>query len=642
MSRISTAADLQALRAQLIIASDLARTTISVCDGTGCRALGSQKVLAGLREEVSKARLKVPIGVVGTGCPGLCEQGPLVVIRPQKIFYARVQPEDVPAIVNETVLRGKTLSRLLYTDPQSGEPIEHEHDVPFYKHQYRLILDQNGDLDPTKIDEYIARGGYASLEKALTKMSPEQVLAEVKASGLRGRGGAGFPTGIKWETTRKAILNPKSHIENPQVAVGGQSIQDASQASAVGYVICNADEGDPGAFMDRSVMEGNPHRVLEGMIIGAYAIGAPLGYVYIRSEYPLAVQHLRQAIAQAEEYGLLGKNILESGFDFSVKIKLGSGAFVCGEATALIASVEGRVGEPRPRPPHLAESGLWGKPTNLNNVKTWAAVPIIIDKGAAWYASIGSPTSKGTAIFSVVGKVVNTGLIEVPMGISLHKLIYDIAGGIPNGKKFKAAQIGGPSGGCIPAEHLDTPIDYESLTGLGAMMGSGGLVVADETTCIVDFARYFMTFTQEESCGKCVPCRIGTRVMLAVLERICAGNGKPGDVEYLQSLGEKIKLASLCGLGQSAPNPVLSTIRYFHDEYRAHIFDKKCPAKVCKGLITYSIVAEKCNGCMVCLRNCPTNAVNGAKQQVHVIDASKCNRCGMCASVCKFDAVAVN
>ncbi len=619
MPRITTITELQNLRDELIAAGNPNHPYVSVCGGTGCRVYGSEKIWNAFRDELARQRMNATLDydVKVTGCHGFCEKGPLVVIRPQGIMYAHVQIEDVPAILSETIIGGKTIQRLLYSDPQSGERIEREHDVPFYKHQYRLILNQNGDLDPSCIDEYIAHGGYASLEKVLAAMTPEQVIAEIKASGLRGRGGAGFPTGTKWELCRK-------------------------QPGDVKYVICNADEGDPGAYMDRSIMEGNPHRVLEGMIIGAYAIGARQGFVYIRNEYPLAVKHLRCAIAQAEEYSLLGKNILGSGFDFSVRIKLGSGAFVCGEETALMASIEGCIGEPRPRPPFPAESGLWGKPTSINNVKSWASVPIIIGKGAEWYANIGTPTSKGTMIFSVVGKVANTGLVEVPMGISLRKLIFGIAGGIPDGKRFKAAQIGGPSGGCIPTEHIDTPIDYESLKGLGAIMGSGGLVVADESTCMVDFARYFMTFTQEESCGKCVPCRVGTRVMLTILEHICAGDGQPGDIDYLVNLGEKIKLASLCGLGQTAPNPVLSTIRYFRDEYRAHIMDRVCPAKVCKGLITYSIIAEKCSGCMVCLRNCPTNAVAGAKQQVHCIDAALCSRCGMCASVCKFDAVLVS
>ena len=567
MIRLKTPADLEAWRAELSVATNPNRPCITVCGGTGCRVYGSERVWNAFRDEITRqgASAILDLDVKVTGCHGFCEKGPLVVIRPQGIFYPRVKVEDVPEIVAKTVIGGQAIDRLLYADPQSGEKIEHEHDVPFYRHQLRFILDLNGDLDPSRMDEYILRGGYASLSKVLASMSPEQVIEEVKRSGLRGRGGAGFPTATKWELCRR-------------------------QAGDVKVVICNADEGDPGAYMDRSIMEGNPHRVLEGMLIGAYAIGARQGYVYIRNEYPLAVKHLRQAIAQAKEHGLLGKNILGSEFDFTVRIKLGSGAFVCGEETALMASIEGRIGEPRPRPPFPAERGLWGRPTNINNVKSWASVPIIIDRGAAWYANLGTAKSKGTMIFSVVGKINNTGLIEVPMGISLRDLLFDIGGGIPHGKTFKAAQIGGPSGGCIPAEHLDVPIDYESLRSLGAIVGSGGLVVADEDTCMVDFARYFMTFTQEESCGKCVPCRVGTKAMLSTLERICAGHGQPGDVDYLLELGQEIKCSSLCGLGQTAPNPVLSTIRYFRDEYEAHIFDKKCPAKVCKGLITYSII----------------------------------------------------
>jgi NADH-quinone oxidoreductase subunit F len=619
LPRIDSVAELQTLRSRLAAVHDPNRPCVTVCGGTGCRVYGSERIWNALREEIARQRVHASLeyDVKVTGCHGFCEKGPLVVIRPQGILYTRVQLDDVPAIVHETLAGNRVIDRLLYVDPQSGRPIEHEHAVPFYKHQQRLVLNWNGDLDPSSIDEYIARGGYASLARVLSSMTPEQVIGQVKASGLRGRGGAGFPTGDKWALCRK-------------------------QPGEIKYVICNADEGDPGAYMDRSLLEGNPHRVLEGMAIGAYAIGAAQGYVYIRNEYPLAVKQLRRAIAQAEEYGLLGKHILGSGFDLSLTLRLGSGAFVCGEETALMASIEGRAGEPRPRPPFPAESGLWGQPTNINNVKSWAAVPTIIDKGADWYAHIGTATSKGTMIFSIVGKINNTGLVEVPMGISLRELIFDIGGGIPNGKKFKAAQIGGPSGGCIPAEHLDAPIDYESLGALGAIVGSGGLVVADESTCMVDFARYFMAFTQEESCGKCVPCRVGTRVMLTILERLCAGRGEPGDIEYLQELGNAVKRASLCGLGQTAPNPVLSTIRYFRDEYEAHLRDHVCPAKVCKGLITYSILPEKCSGCMVCLRNCPTHAVSGAKQQVHAIDPSKCTRCGMCLSVCKFEAVVVN
>jgi len=589
-----------------------------VCDGTGCRALGSQKVLENLRAELARTNQDTPIEVVGTGCPGFCECGPLVTVYPQRISYQKVKPEDVSAIVQKTLIGGEVIQELLYTDPQTGKHIHLEPELPFYQKQKRFVLDFNGRIDPTRIEDYVALGGYTSLVKALTKLTPEQVVAEVKTSGLRGRGGAGFQAGVKWELCRKNV-----------------------QKTGIGYIICNADEGDPGAFMDRSVVEGNPHLLLEGMIIGAYAIGIEQGFVYIRAEYPLAVENLRIAIRQAEEAGLLGTNILGSGFDFNLGIRLGAGAFVCGEETALMASIEGRIGEPRPRPPYPAESGLWGKPTNINNVETWANVPMIIAMSGLEYAKIGTEKSKGTKIFSVVGKINNTGLVEVPMGITLREIIYDIGGGIPNGKSFKAAQLGGPSGGCVPAEHLDVPIDYESLNALGAIMGSGGMVVTDEDTCMVDFARYFMTFIQEESCGKCVPCRVGTKAMVATLERICAGEGLPGDVDYLLEMGEHVRNNSLCGLGQTAPNSVLSSIRYFRSEYDAHIFDKTCPAKVCKGLISYSIDPEICNGCMVCLRNCTSNAISGARREVHTINPRLCTRCGVCMNVCKFDAVVV-
>ncbi len=619
MNRLQSLAEFQNWQAQAAAGWDDSKPCLRVCDGTGCRALGSQKVLAALREEIGKAKVDTPIQVVGTGCPGFCECGPLITLYPQRLSYQKIKPADVPEIVEQTLLQGKTIDRLLYTDPQTGRHIHLEPDLPFYQKQKRLVLDFNGRIDPTRIEDYAALGGYASLAKCLHTMTPEQVIAEVKASGLRGRGGAGFSAGTKWDLCRQNVLKVGS-----------------------GYLVCNADEGDPGAFMDRSVMEGNPHSVIEGMTIAAYAMGVHQGFVYIRAEYPLAVENLRIAIRQAEAGGLLGKDILGSGFDFNLGVRLGAGAFVCGEETALMASIEGRIGEPHPRPPYPAERGLWGKPTNINNVKTLAAVPLIIKNGAAWYAAIGTEKSKGTLIFSVVGKINNTGLVEVPMGVSLRQLIFDIGGGIPHGKAFKAAQIGGPSGGCLPAEHLDVPIDYESLSALGAIVGSGGLVVADEDTCMVDFARYFMNFTQEESCGKCVPCRIGTKAMLTTLERICAGKGQPGDVEYLQELAEVVKTSSLCALGQTAPNPVLTTLRYFREEYEAHVIDKKCPAKVCKGLIQYSIIPEKCTGCLVCLRDCTSNAISGAKREVHVINQDLCTQCGVCRNVCKFDAVEVN
>ncbi len=619
MIRFQSTKDFGRWQGELAAGWDETKPCLRVCDGTGCRALGSQKVLAALREEIAKREQDVAIEVVGTGCPGFCECGPLMTVYPQRISYQKIKTSDVGEIVEQTLVQGKTVERLLYTDPQSGAHIRLEPDLPFYQKQKRLVLDFNGRIDPTKIEDYIALGGYSSLARALSSLAPDQVIKEVKSSGLRGRGGAGFSTGTKWELCR-----------------------DNVKKSGAGFVVCNADEGDPGAFMDRSVLEGNPHSVIEGMTIGAFAMGIHQGFVYIRAEYPLAVENLRNALRQAEASGLLGRDILGTGFAFSLGIRLGAGAFVCGEETALMASIEGRIGEPHPRPPYPAEAGLWGKPTNINNVKTWAAVPIIIKRGAEWYAQIGTEKSKGTLIFSVVGKINNTGLVEVPMGISLRQLIFDIGGGIPKGKAFKAAQIGGPSGGCLPAEHLDVPIDYESLSSLGAIVGSGGLVVADEDTCMVDFARYFMNFTQEESCGKCIPCRIGTKAMLATLERICAGNGQPGDIDYLLELADVVRNSSLCGLGQTAPNPVLTTIRYFRDEYEAHILEKWCPAKVCKGLITYSIIPENCNGCMVCLRECTSNAITGAKKELHVINEELCTRCGVCKEVCKFEAVAVN
>jgi len=616
MTMVQTLEILNSLKQNLLASRDPDKPRISVCCGTGCRVHGSMDVIEAFRQEIDNRNLSGDIGVVGTGCHGFCEKGPVVVLKPSGIFYQGVAVDDVAEIVAESVLNGTVIDRLTYADPTSGAKIVREEDVPFYRKQQRLVLDLNGDIDPTNIEDYVAFGGYTAVGKALHHMKPEGVIQEVVESGLRGRGGAGFPTGIKWRLCREADGDTK-------------------------YIICNADEGDPGAYMDRSIMEGNPHRVLEGMIIGAWAIGAHEGYVYIRNEYPLAVENLRIAIAQAQAYGFVGQNILGSGFDFSVHIRPGSGAFVCGEETALMASIEDRIGEPRPRPPYPAESGLWGKPTNINNVETWANVPIVIERGADWYSQIGTEESKGTKIFSLVGNINNTGLVEVPMGTTLSEIIYDIGGGIPGDKECKAVQLGGPSGGCVPREHFDVPIDFQSLQKLGAIMGSGGMVVCDEDTCMVEFARYFMDFVQQESCGKCVPCRLGTKAMLEVLTAITQGEGREGDVAYLEELATQISRSSLCGLGQTAPNPVLSTLRYFRDEYEAHIRDKRCPAHVCRPLIRYSVDADKCTGCGRCLRNCPAEAISGAKKEPHTIDQEKCIRCGSCYELCKFDAIGV-
>jgi NADH:ubiquinone oxidoreductase subunit F (NADH-binding) len=540
-----------------------------------------------------------------------------VTVDPLQVAYQRVSPGDAQAIVTETLKGERLIEELLYVDPAHGQRVVCESDLPFYRRQTRRVMALNGKIDPRHIEDYVAHGGYYALGKALGEMNPEGIIEEVSRSQLRGRGGAGFPTGNKWKLCRR-------------------------EPGQVKYVICNADEGDPGAFMDRSILEANPHSVIEGMLIGARAMGATAGFIYVRSEYPLAVQHLRIALDQARAWGLLGQDVLGSGFDFDIRLHLGAGAFVCGEETALIASIEGRPGEPRPRPPYPIQHGLWGRPTAINNVKSWASIPLIIANGAEWFAALGTPGSKGTAIFSMVGKINNTGLVEVPMGISLRELIFDVGGGIPGDKAFKAVQIGGPSGGCIPAEHLDAPIDYDSLTKLGAIMGSGGLVVTDETTCMVDLARYFMNFVQQESCGQCLPCRWGTQVMLDTLNRICGGQGQPGDIEKLERLARTVKVASLCGLGQTAPNPLLSTLRYFRAEYEAHVVEKRCPAHVCRGLITYEIVPDACTGCMVCARNCPVAAISGEKGGPHVIDPDLCTRCGVCMQVCKFNGVRVH
>jgi len=612
--RLGSTAELENLRRSILRKREPSRTCISVCGGTGCRASGAEAVVDALIDEIERRELQINVELKETGCHGFCERGPVVVIRPKRIFYQRVKPEDIPEIISETVLNGNIIERLLYVDPVTNEKIVYEPDVPFYKRQTRTIFGANGEIDPTDIEDYIAVGGYSSLNKALFQMSPEQIIEEVKRSGLRGRGGGGFPTGRKWQSCRDAEGDIK-------------------------YVICNADEGDPGAYQDRSLLEGNPHSVLEGMIIGAYAIGSHNGYIYVRNEYPLAVRHARIAIEQAMDYGLLGGDILGSGFDFTVTINKGGGAFVCGESSALMASLEGKIGEPRAKYIHMSEKGLWDSPSLLNNVKTWANVPLIINKGAEWYSQIGTVGSKGTMIFSLVGKINNTGLVEVPMGITLRQMIYDIGGGIPNGKKFKAVQTGGPSGGCIPEQYLDTPVDFDELTKLGSMMGSGGMIVMDEDTCMVDVARYFIEFLKGESCGKCIPCREGLTRMSEVLSNITQGKGKREDLDILEDLAGILSGGALCALGTSAANPVLSTLGYFRDEYIAHIDEKKCPAGVCRELIQYSIDPEKCEGCLRCLRACPTGAISGEKRKVHTLNQGMCIKCGACYDVCKFDAV---
>jgi NADH-quinone oxidoreductase subunit F len=555
VAKLKSPGELEALRSSILKKRDPNKPCVTVCNGTGCQAYGSKSIAAAFQEEVKRQNLAARVDVKTIGCPGFCERGTLVVIKPRDIFYQRVRVKDVPEILSETVGKGNVINRLLYTDRATNAKITLESEVPFYKRQMRLIIGNNGLIDPTNIDDYLAIGGYTAFAKAL-KMTPEQIIDEVKKSGLRGRGGAGFPTGSKWETARQAHGEPK-------------------------YVICNADEGDPGAFMDRSLVEGNPHSILEGMIIGAYAIGSHEGYIYVRNEYPLAVRHMGIAIEQAEAYGLLGENILDSGFSFNVKIKRGGGAFVCGESTALMASLEGRVGEPRAKYIHTSEQGLWGKPSNLNNVETWANVPLIINKGADWYSKIGTKGSKGTKIFALVGNISNTGLVEVPMGTTLREIVFDIGGGIPKGRKFKAVQTGGPSGGMIPESLLDLPVDFDELTRAGSMMGSGGMIVMDDKTCMVDMARYYTTFLEGESCGKCLPCREGLRQMKYILDGITEGRGKEGDIELLEDLSATLIDASLCALGSTAPNPVMSTIRHFRDEYEAHIKEKKCPAGVC-------------------------------------------------------------
>lgn len=615
MKRIKSIRELVKLR-EIILKERKRRERLIVVSthATCCHLKGSKEVASAFEEEIKRRKLGKEIRLLFTGCLGFCEVEPVVLIQPEGIFYPSVTPEAVPEILWQTGKKGEILRNLVYKDPERKEEIPFEKDIPFYKRQMRLVLGDNGKIDPTKIEDYIAIGGYSALTQVLKEMTSEEVIAEIKASGLRGRGGAGFPTGIKWELTRK-------------------------EKSDMKYVICNADEGDPGAYMDRSILESNPHLVIEGMIIGGWAIGASEGWIYVRNEYPLAIEHLTKAIAQAEDFGFLGKNIFGSGFDFSIKISKGAGAFVCGEETALIASIEGRRGIPRQRPPFPAVSGLWGKPTNINNVETWANVPKIILNGAEWFNKIGTETSKGTKIFSLVGKVKNTGLVEVPMGITLKEVVFAIGGGARNGKKIKAVQTGGPSGGCIPEELFNLPVDYESLSKVGSIMGSGGMIVMDEDTCMVDVAQYFTNFLQDESCGKCSTCREGTQQMYFILKDIIEGNGSEKDLALLAELGSAVKDASMCGLGQTAPNPLLSTLRYFRSEYLAHIKEKKCPAGVCKALIRFEIIAKKCTGCALCFKNCPVGAIKGEPKKVHTIIKEKCIKCGICYDVCKFGAV---
>ena len=595
---------------------DIYRAHVLCCGGTGCTSSGSAQIIERFEQKIKEAGLEKEVKVVRTGCFGLCEAGPVVIVYPEGTFYSRVKVEDVDEIVSEHLLKGRHVQHLVYTDHATHEQNANKglQDINFYKHQKRVALRNCGVIDPENIDEYLAFDGYKALEKALTSMTREQVIDEILKSGLRGRGGGGFPTGLKWKFTYSSQADQK-------------------------YVACNADEGDPGAFMDRSVLEGDPHCVLEAMAIAGYAIGASEGYIYVRAEYPIAVKRLEIAIAQAHEYGLLGENIFGTCFNFDIKIRLGAGAFVCGEETALMRSIEGKRGEPTPRPPFPAVKGLFAKPTMLNNVETYANVAQIILKGADWFASMGTEKSKGTKVFALGGKINNTGLVEVPMGTPLRTIIYDIGGGIPNGKKFKAVQTGGPSGGCLPAELLDTPVDYDNLIAAGSMMGSGGMIVMDEDNCMVDIARFFLDFTVDESCGKCTPCRVGTRRMLEILERIVNGKGEEGDIERLEELANTIKSTALCGLGQTAPNPVLSTLKFFRSEYEAHIREKRCPAHHCRALLHYVINPDLCRGCTACTRVCPVEAISGELRKPHQIDTSKCLKCGACAEKCKFHAI---
>ncbi len=592
------------------------RAHAMICTCTNCISNGALQVKEALEKEIKKQHLQDDVKVVPTGASGLCVNGPILVVQPEGIFYRHVTVKEVPHLVEEHFLKGRPVKSLMYVPPGEEAPIPNIRDIPFFKNQRLIALRNRGLIDPDVIDEYIARDGYKALAKALTSMTPEEVIEEVKASGLRGRGGGGFPTGRKWELCRASSETPK-------------------------YIICNADEGDPGAFMDRSVLEADPHSVIEGMTIGAYAMGGTQGYIYVRAEYPIAIKRMIRAVEQAREYGLLGKDIFGSGFDFDLDVFQGAGAFVCGEETSLIASIEGLPPEPRMRPPYPAQSGLWGKPTNINNVETWANVPVIINWGAKWFSQIGTDTSRGTKVFSLAGNINNAGLVEVPMGITLREIVYDIGGGIPNGKSFKAVQTGGPSGGFIPGDLLDLSVDYDRLQEAGAIMGSGGMIVVDENTCMVNMAKYFLEFTTSESCGRCNACREGLQAMHQILTNICDGKGKDGDIELLEELAPAVKDGSLCALGRTAPNPVLTTLRYFKDEYEAHIKEQRCPAGVCKALIEYSIDPEKCKACMLCVKNCPQEAISGQEKQPQSIDQAKCIKCGVCQDVCKFGAVVV-
>jgi NADH-quinone oxidoreductase subunit F len=621
MNRLDSAEALASYRERLLAARDPNHPMIIVCHGTGCLANHSPKVAEALRAAIKEAGIEASVipEIKTTGCHGFCSRGPLVIMQPSGIFYQKVKPGDAEEIVRTTLVEGKPVERLLYQDERTGDQVVHDHEIPFYKYQQRIVMRHIGKIDPTDIRDTISAGGYQGLAKALAAMTPEEVLAEVIASGLRGRGGAGFPTGRKWQT----------------------AIRAAEKKGGPVYVVVNGDEGDPGAFMDRTLMEGDPHALLEGFIIGAYAIGAHQGFIYVRTEYPLAIKHLNIAMAQARELGLLGDNILGTGFSFDIQISRGAGAFVCGESTALFTSIEGRAGEPRPKYVRSAEEGLWGKPTVLNNVETWCNVPLIIENGSKWYNDLGVPKNSGTKVFSLVGKVNNVGLVEVPMGMPLIDLVEKIGGGVPGGEEFKAVQTGGPSGGCLPYHKRDTRVDFDSLTAAGSMMGSGGMIVMDKKDCPVDVARYFLHFLEDESCGKCLPCRLGLKAMIEFLDRFAEGRGSVEDIEELQSLAKAVQDGSLCALGGSAPNPVLTTLQYFRDEYEAHILEHRCPAGVCKALITYSIDPDKCTGCGVCARGCPQQCITGEKKKPHTIDASACIRCGVCLDGCAFGAVMV-